>query len=472
MFGELLADYAGWNPAGLDAELRRLEVESRALEARRAAALCVAELRQVPAADGHKSTVAYLRATTNQPRGALAQLQRARFLGEYPSAGEALAAGRIGLNQVDEMVRAWSNPRAAEHVDARVIDMFLPWAEHFRLSEFVVVVDRWLMWADQDGAFRDEQEAVAGRTASVLVSKLGVDIAVTGGDALTAEQIKNIFEHFVEQELQADIASRRAEHGARAEEYPLPRTGQQRRFDAIAAIFGRAHAATGDAKLPDPVVNVLCDERTVGELLARAGVTLADREQLDLDRLAKEQIEAVLAEFVSDPTAILTRRCETARGQQIHPVVLMRALLTAQVRRVVLDSRSTVIDFGERQRLFTGNARLAATLLHRTCQHPGCNTPSDRCQVDHNQPASTGGRTDQANAGPECGTHNRHKHRARLRTRRADHGQTYTVRDDGTLILFAGERPPPFTVADEDDARRERIARLNHIRERLPSEVA
>ena len=90
---------------------------------------------------------------------------------------------------------------------------------------------------------------------------------------------------------------------------------------------------------------------------------------------------------------------------------MIQALLTAQVRRVVLDARSTVIDLGERKRLFTGNARIAATLLERFCNHTGCEVPADRCQIDHNQSHTDGGRTDQANAGPECGPHNRFKYR-------------------------------------------------------------
>ena len=67
MFGELLADYMEWSAAALDDEIRRLELEARALDARRLAVLAAAELKQTPAIDGHRSTQAYLRATTNQP---------------------------------------------------------------------------------------------------------------------------------------------------------------------------------------------------------------------------------------------------------------------------------------------------------------------------------------------------------------------------------------------------------------------
>jgi hypothetical protein len=163
----------------------------------------------------------------------------------------------------------------------------------------------------------------------------------------------------------------------------------------------------------------------------------------------------------------LTRRCETSLGQQIAPQLLIRALLTAQVRRVVLDSKGTVVDLGERRRLFTGNARIAATLLERFCQHPGCEVPADRCQIDHNQSHTDGGRTDQSNAGPECGPHNRHKYKRGWRTRRADNGRLYNIRSDGALILFVGERPPPFTRADDAAEEKQILAEIEAVHKRF-----
>ena len=403
--------------------------------------------------DGHKSTKAYLRAVCNQPsQVALAEVRRARICRDFPEIGAALMAGRIGIGQVDELVRINRNEHAARYLDVAAVDMLLDFAEHLPIRSFTAVVERWLMWADPDGAGYDAEQSIDQRTAHVVAANSEVVISATGGDALTTEALRNIFVHFVELEFRKDCEARRTEHGDRADEFPLPRADAQRRFDALLAIFQRAYAATGDGKLPDPVVNILCDQRTLHELLGRAGITLADGEQLDLDLFTRQQINAVLAEFVRDPTAMLSRRCETSSGQQVAPQQLIQALLTAQVRRIVLDSNSTVIDLGERQRLFTGSSRIAATLMEQFCQHPGCEVPADRCQVDHNQSHSAGGRTDQANAGPECGPHNRYKYANGWRTRRADNGRAYNIRADGTLILFVGERPPPFTRADQDDA--------------------
>jgi len=472
MFAEVLAEYTEWSATALHAELERLELEARALDARRCAVRAAAEACQTPALDGHRSMQAYLRATCNQPAHvARAEVRRARLCRDFPQVGGALMDGRIGVGQIDELVRVQRNPRADRYLDTAAVDMLVAHGEHLPMRSFTAVVERWLMWADPDGAWRDQSESVDTRTAHVVAGGGEVSIGVSGGDALTAEKLRNIFAHFVELEFRKDCEARRAEHGDRAGEFSLPRTDAQRRFDAIVAIFQRAYTATGDGKPVDPVVNIVCDQRTLRDLLGRAGIAVAGGDTIDFEALSRAQIDAVLAEFVRDPSSMLARRCETSSGQQLAPQLLIRALLTAQVRRVVLDANSTVIDLGERKRLFTGNARIAATLLERFCRHPGCEVPADRCQIDHNESHSSGGRTDQSNAGPECGPHNRYKFAHSWRLRRADNGRVYNIRPDGTLILFVGEQPPPFTRADEFDEERQVLAEVEAIRQRLRTEL-
>src|SRR3954470_11745849 len=49
VFEEMLAQYLSWSADALDAEIERLELISRSIEARRSAARAAAESRQVPA---------------------------------------------------------------------------------------------------------------------------------------------------------------------------------------------------------------------------------------------------------------------------------------------------------------------------------------------------------------------------------------------------------------------------------------
>jgi len=474
MFQALLEDYTTWSPAALDTQLRQLELAARELDAQRLAVRAAAENTQTFAVDGHTSVKAYLRATTNQPSAvALAEVRRARLCRDFPAVGEALFSGRIGLGQIDELVRITRNPRAVALLDGAQVDMLLGHAEHLSIRNLALAVDHWLMWADPDGAWRDQTESIDHRAAHVVVANGEISIAASGGDVLTAEGLSKIFDHFVEIEFRKDCETRRAKYGDRADEFPLPRTDAQRRFDAVVAILQLAYAATGNGAMPDPVVNIICDQRTLHDFLGRAGTVLTNGgETLDFEALTQQQIDAVLAEFVSDPSTLLTRRCETSSGHPVPPQLLIRALLTAHVRRVVLDARSTVIDFGERKRLFTGNARIAATLLERYCSHTGCEVAADRSQIDHEQSHTDGGRTDQANASPMCGPHNRFKYRNGWRTRRADNGRIYNIRSDGTLVLFVGERQPEFTIEDDHQRRQTGLAHLESVRQRLQHEAA
>ena len=200
--------------------------------------------------------------------------------------------------------------------------------------------------------------------------------------------------------------------------------------------------------MPDPVVNVVCDQSTFHELLQQAGITLADGGTLDLDELSRKQLRKLMAELVADPDTAFTRQIRTTSGHRVHPRQLLQAVLTGWVRRVIVDARSVPIDFSEKVRCFTGLARVAATLLEHTCVHQGCATPADRCQVDHNESHSEGGPTTQANGQPECGPHNRFKYRQRWRTRRADNGRIYNIRADGTVVGFSGELRVEASPAD------------------------
>src|SRR3954452_3516751 len=310
MFGEMLAEYLQWAPAALQEELERLELAARALDARRLAVRAAAEARQTAALDGHKSTQAFLRAVCNQPSNvAMAEVRRARICRDFPQVGELLMAGRIGVGQIDELVRIRRNARADPYLDPAAVDMLLAHAEHLPVRSFAAVVQRWLMWADPDGAWRDQTDSIDNRTAHVVAANGEVLISASGGDTLTAEAMRNIFAHFVEIEFRTDCETRHAVHGDRADEFALLRSDAQRRFDALTTIFQRAYSATGDRKPPDPVVNIVCDQRTLHDLLARASITLAGGDVVDVDTLTRQQINGVLAEFVHDPATMLTRRC-------------------------------------------------------------------------------------------------------------------------------------------------------------------
>ena len=75
-----------------------------------------------------------------------------------------------------------------------------------------------------------------------------------------------------------------------------------------------------------------------------------------------------------------------------------------------------------------------------------------------------------------CSSHNRAKHRLKLRGRRGVNGVGYTIRANGTVIVPFGARTPQFPAEDDHDDRPDtpdEIAELaNLARQRLHAELA
>lgn len=468
---EVFAELVELTDGEVDAEIRASELERRRLVARQAMLIAVAEARGAFAADGHRSMAAYLRATCNWSGGDITLMRRlAKLFDDVPAVAEALTAGLIGVAQAAEIGRVRANRRIG-HLTATIAPTLLEHAEHLPFPDFKICVDRFISLADLDGAFDDMAANIEHCSATVTEVGGGLYVQASGGDPLVAAGMIGIFARFVQAELNRDLEARRAEFGDAALQHPLPRSAAQRSFDALHAIFVTAEGARDAGRHPSPsfdsVVNIVCDDATLGDVMAGAGLTLPNGRQLDVDDFGGVSLDEMVAELAGapsdEPAELLDRRCETAAGTPIHPSLLLRALLTGHVRRVVVDSNGVVTDLGRRSRLFTGSAREAAKLLVRTCTHPGCSVPSRFAQVDHIDEWAGNGSTDQHNSAVNCGAHNRFKHRQRWRTRRDQNGRCYSLRPDGTIVLPVGERPPDLTIDELARIARARLADLRPL---------
>ncbi len=433
----------------LDERLRALELERRRVEAELALTAGEIDRRRCYLDDGHRSLKAYLRATCTHSDAEAARIDRlATATADVPGLAEALHAGHVGTAQANELAGVHANPRV-RHRLAEFAPMLLELAERLSFREFRTCVQRFVMLADLDGAHRDLDASIDSRHARVVNLDGSLCLDAAGGDPLVNVELEAIFRHFCELEYDTDLAARRAEHGNRAEDHPLPRTAAQRSYDAFVAIMRGAlanHHAGRPAPATEPLVTILTDHRTWGHILTDAGLAPEAT-------LAGEQIDPftgltapsdLLADLMADPDSLDSRRCETTTGQILHPHSVLRAALAGHIRRAVLGADHLPVDLGRKTRVFTGPARDAALLLAVQCDHPGCGLPAEWCEIDHSTEWSDNGRTDQDNAGVECGTHNRLKHRKRWRTRRDIHGRTHTIRADGTVMLPVGARPPEF----------------------------
>ena len=423
------------SPAELDARVRTLLLHKREVEAELATALAVIEQRGDHVGDGHRSLNAYVRAIDNCSAGAASvMVRRARLMNEEPAIGRLLHDGHIGVAQADRLARAAQHPRAG-HAFRDVRDELADHAEHSSWNVFETEVARFEKLADLDGAHADDRANIDRRTATVTSQSDGVHIAAHGGDALQAAELVAVFEQAKQDQFQADVDTRRRVHGDDAASHPLPRTAAQRAFDALYEIVMSYVTAPTDGRRPEPIVNIVVDQVTAGEVLHAHG--LSDRP----DVFTAGDIDLAMSD----------RRCETSTGDVMHPDLVLQAMLRGHVRRVVVDSASVIIDMGRERRLFTGKSRPAARLLARECSALGCTIPAEFCDVDHLDEHHAGGRTDQTNGGPCCGRHNRFKHRTRLRARRAASGRVRWIRPDGTVVAPAGERDPEWADVQPHD---------------------
>ena len=448
-----LVDVSVLSEAELDELLRLNELEHRRVVAARARLISAIERRRSWAVE-HRTISGYLRATLNCASSTAARdLRRSRLLDAHPTLAAAVTAGHISPDHIDQIARIHTNPRIGCFL-AKIIDVLVDVAEHTSHREFSDRITQLTAQLDTDGAFDDLRDSIDGRRASVVEAGGELFISAHGGDPVLAAQIQAIFDTFTQAEHRHDI-----EHGHE-------RTGAQRRFDALVAIFTAAHASPTGRALPKTVVNIIVDDQTVHDTLTHARITLPNRNTLVVDTDGhlhadgRHPAEHLAADIYRDPETFIDRECRTTNGTPVHPSILLRSLLTDHVRRVIIDSRRVITDLGTTQRLFTGSARTAALLLNPTCTFPGCATPGNWSQVDHNHEHHQGGPTDQHNANTACGHHNRTKHQQQWRTKRDDRGRTYTQRPDGTIILPVGERPPDLSPHELEAQCRQRVVEL------------
>lgn len=437
MFELLIDDLAEHSPRQLDAALAEAELDRRQAEARIAAVTAIITARGGYRDHGYRSMRTYLKGQLNCSGSAANKIRkRANTVNAHPAIGDALLAGRIGSEQVDLLAEASSHPVAGDRF-AEFEPQLLDHAEHLEHRDFDTVIGHFITQADPDGSFDDQRFHEEERTASVTVTNGTVDVHASGGAPLAAAEMKAIFDAAVEAEFHTDCAARRAEHGDNAHAMPLPRTLQQRKFDALHSIFLAWVTAPADGKRPEPLVNIVIDHVTAGRALATHG--LADTPNLlGLDDTA----------FTAASDALLDRHCAVG-DTAVHPDAALAAMITGRIRRAIVDADRVTIDLGRARRLFTGKARDAAQLLATTCTHRGCDIPSKLCDIDHRAEwVEASGPTDQHNAMPLCGTHDRWKHANKIRTRRATNGRIYLIRPDGSTIKPVGETEPDWAEPD------------------------
>jgi len=154
------ADIAGMSRSELDDALRATELQTRALAARRARILSAAAACGAHHVGGHRTISAYVRATCNTSRATSSKDHTlAKLVGAYPEIADSLEAGHISVDHAHEIARIHRNPRISHILDS-IVGLLLSMAEHLSLGEFGIQVGTIAGLADQDGAFKEQQNRV------------------------------------------------------------------------------------------------------------------------------------------------------------------------------------------------------------------------------------------------------------------------------------------------------------------------
>ncbi|QKE00335.1 HNH endonuclease signature motif containing protein [Nocardioides marmotae] len=97
-------------------------------------------------------------------------------------------------------------------------------------------------------------------------------------------------------------------------------------------------------------------------------------------------------------------------GGVISAATARRLACEAGLIPAVLGTRSELLDLGRKTRLFSGAQRRGLNLTQPTCTAEGCDWPAHLCHAHHDQPWSSGGTTDLANARNLCPRHHARIH--------------------------------------------------------------
>jgi hypothetical protein len=312
--------------------LQVLERLSRQVEHAIVAVVAEADRRCVWAIDGHRSVRGWCQATVNWSGAETThRIRTVRVQSDLRGLADALASGKVGVAQVRELARARANPRCGEQL-ADCADVMVENAHALPFDEFRQLVDRWEALADADGAHRGHEQTHAARRASI--ERLGDGYAISGECGVAqGATMAEILERFCEAEFHADWDEARTRLGDAVTPSDLARNAQQRRMDALHAIFLAAAAASPGSKAPEPVVEIVVDQATFEAALTAMATGAA------LDECMPP---------AGDPAR---RRCETIDGDLVDPCDAVVAALIGHIHRVVFGSASCTIDLGVASRL-------------------------------------------------------------------------------------------------------------------------
>ena len=355
-----------------DDELTAAVVELGQLETRLTAArnqlIGAWDRRGVWRRDGARAAAAALAATTREPKAECgSRLWLTRTLRHLPLVHEALLAGDITIAHARLIARA-RNPRTALALTLAQAEL-LHHASAMPYADFVRVVDYWMLHADPDGVAATDLDRRDRRRVSLDETFSGMRHGSILLDPISGETVANELHRLTELLFEADWAEAKERLGRDPLLGELTRTPGQRRADALVEMARRSATVPAGGKAPKPLFQVLLGSDAFSHLL------------------------------------------QLASGKVLPPSALLPYLSSADVERYLFDGTPQRAISVSYRRTFTGALRDLIQVRDQFCYHRTCDVPAHRCQIDHIEPWSAGGITDQTNGRPACRYHNLLRHR-------------------------------------------------------------
>jgi hypothetical protein len=349
-------------------ELKRVEGAVTAIKAR---IVALAGRASAHTDSGMASPDHYLRDRLGiSSREARKQRDLARTLEEMDGARDALADGRLGTEQASSIGRAARNGLLGGFKD--VEEQLLERATTSSPEQLNEAIRREEQRANADALRRGENRAYARRRASCTKQEDGSWMLHALLDPVAGERVAVAIRAFTTPDPAGTPIDRR-------------RRPEQRAADGLAAMADAALTA-GAPKSGGhrPQVTVIVPFDAWRDREDAAGGTLF---------------------------------AELGSGTTISPEAAQHLLCDAKITRVVMGTRSEVLDVGRAKRTWTAAQRAAAAVRDRGCRGPGCDRPIAWCEQHHVRFWTDGGDTDLGNALSLCRHHHRLVHEGGWRVR-------------------------------------------------------
>jgi hypothetical protein len=314
--------------------------------------------------DGAENAAAWITTRCKVPKKAAhRRVNLGRAMQEMPRCQEAWREGRISSEQAQAiaMARADGNEEALASDEATLVDQ----AAEMGFEAFRRSLSYWRHAVNPAGAEAEDEARQQARAVTLDQDQNGMWFGRLYLDPISGAIVSGELERIEREFFDADCAEAHERLGRTPRLDELSRTPAQRRADALVEMATRSRSAPADGIRPAPLFSVLVGYETMHG-----------------------------------------RICELENGIVLTPTSLLPWMESAYFERAVF-ALGKRVDVSVRARLFSGGTRRAIELRDRTCTHPYCNEPVDRCQADHIEPYALGGETTQDNGRLLCGFHNR-----------------------------------------------------------------